>query len=144
MNGQDRMNYIILHLTFHVTCGITKWAGCDLLKNDLECRYFRYLWQITLYRNVYHKWVLMFGVARTTARSFQTFNRSLWCALVTHHRNKSTLLFIGFISKQWIQHQPQQTVLKCQKVVLVFASPYLPIGLSNCHNIYFLVISLTQ
>lgn len=37
--------------------------------NDMECSLCLYVWQVTLYRNVYHKYVLMFGVAWTTARS---------------------------------------------------------------------------
>lgn len=41
--------------------------------NDVECSLCLYVWQVTLYRNVYHKYVLMFGVAWTTARSFRDF-----------------------------------------------------------------------
>lgn len=41
--------------------------------NDMECSLCLYVWQVTLYRNAYHKYVLMFGVAWTTARSLRDF-----------------------------------------------------------------------
>lgn len=43
--------------------------------NDMECFLCLYVWQVILYRNVYYKYVLMFGVVWIIVRFFWDFQQ---------------------------------------------------------------------